>query len=81
MNKENKLFKFWNLKIRKRFYLVISIYDTRASLTDFAITPYLYAVWFDNSTFGAKGLGLCWGFFAVHFAFASIKEIKELGND
>lgn len=73
-----KLHKEWLIKlIDKKLYFVIMIFDTTSSFTDFAVTPYLYAVWFEKSTWGAKGFGFCWGFYAIHFAFANIKKTSN----
>lgn len=39
--------------------------DTRTNKEDFAITPYLFGVWFTGDILKVYGFGLCWGYYAL----------------
>jgi hypothetical protein len=43
--------------------------NTRANKEDFALTPYIFGVFFWGNS-KIIGLGICWCWFAVHFAIA-----------
>ena len=40
--------------------------DTRTNGEDFAITPYLFAVWVTGKILKVRGIGLCWGYYSVY---------------
>jgi len=40
--------------------------DTRTNGEDFALTPYLFAVWVTGKNFKVRGLGICWGYYSVY---------------
>ena len=40
--------------------------DTRTNKEDFAITPYLFGVWFYGDVIRVFGIGICWGFFSIY---------------
>ena len=40
--------------------------DTRNNNEDFAITPYLFAVFFEGRNTKVYGIGLCWFFHAIY---------------
>ena len=40
--------------------------DTRLNKEDFAITPFLFLVWFSGTQIKVYGIGFCWGFYSVY---------------
>jgi hypothetical protein len=40
--------------------------NTKTNNEDFAITPYLFAVYYSGESIKVIGLGLCWGFSSVY---------------
>mgnify|MGYP003451452048 CR=1 FL=1 len=49
---------------------VAGFQDTRKSGEDIALTPYLFGVWSTNGARKIRGVGICWGFYAVYLGLA-----------
>ena len=46
--------------------LVGGFQNTRKHKEDFALTPYLFNVWYSGDVVTIAGLGICWGYYAVY---------------
>lgn len=46
-------------------YKIIGCYqDTRNNKEDFALTPYLFSVYFKGGIIKIFGVGICWGYYS-----------------
>jgi len=54
------------------------VYQNTKGNEDFALTPYLFLVWYKGSEITVSGIGICWGFSAISFTlvFGLPKDYK-----
>lgn len=53
--------------------------DTRSNGEDFALTPYLFSVVSTKQLFKIYGIGICWGWWCIHFGIM-LNTPKALGK-
>lgn len=62
--------------------------DTRTNKEDFALTPYFFGVWLTGNVIKVRGLGICWGYYAVYLGlgwnipkiYPTFKVLSKNGN-
>jgi len=62
-----------------RIAIVGGTQDTRTNNEDFALTPFLFSVVATKQVFKIYGLGICWGWWAIHLGimFYAPKELSR----
>jgi hypothetical protein len=53
---------------KTRYSFIGGFQDTRTNKEDFALTPYLFVVWVTGEVIKVRGIGICWGYYAVYLA-------------
>ena len=64
------------MNIIDKWVLIGGFQDTRTNKEDFAITPYLFGVWVQGKYVKVRGLGLCFGYYALFIGFAFNIPVK-----
>ena len=61
-------------------YKIIGGYqDTRTNKEDFALTPYLFSVYFSGEIIKVIGIGFCWGYYSFYIGVGKNipKQVKR----
>ena len=49
-----------------RIRLIGGYQNTKSNKEDFALTPYLFLVWFSGEVVKVYGIGICWGYHSFY---------------